>query len=152
MFYLFGQDYELLCMDGRRAAVSQAATCNWGTVAAHVVSTAAIHDLEVRENYKLLIRLINYDFGVNGQFKNLFNLYDSSQWNTHDLLFTDETVDLVDVSEVDSPEGGARDTYYTWVGMYRFILSVAMGHNLAEGKSPCLFACFSFHLCSAKFT
>ena len=57
------QDYELLCMDGTRRSVDMAASCNWGTVASHIVMTSAMRDQVTRDEYKTLLGLMSDDFG-----------------------------------------------------------------------------------------
>jgi len=106
-------DYELLCPDGGRRPISDSNICNWGTIPSHIVMTSAIHDYPLREDYKDLIMLIAHDFAEGGAFTHKFNLTDSVRFGMNDLLFTDETKAFVDVETVD---GGSRNTYHTWVG------------------------------------
>lgn len=106
-------DFELLCADGRRAPHDAYSTCNWGQIASHIVMTSAIRDQDYREQFKDLMKLLSYDFGVGGANTDLFELFSSSKYGKADLMFTDETKELMDVSDVGD---GSRDTYYTWVG------------------------------------
>ncbi len=77
--------------------------------------TSAIHDIGLREEYKELLSLLSSDFGANGDHSDIFRIFSSIGYGKMNLMFTDETKMLIDVSKVD---GGSRDTYYTWVGKY----------------------------------
>ena len=61
-----------------------------------------------RKDYKELLELLSYDFGAAGQSKDIFQLFSSARYSNNDLMFSDETKQLVDV--------GDRDNYFTWVG------------------------------------
>ena len=50
-------------MDGTRRSVDMAASCNWGTVASHIVMTSAMRDQVTRNEYKTLLGLMSDDFG-----------------------------------------------------------------------------------------
>ena len=117
MFCLL-QDFELLCPDGRRAPYDAASTCNWGTIASHIVMTSAIRDKALRDQFKMLMKLIDWDFGIGGQNTDLFHLYLSVPYGKPDLMFSDVTMSLKDVDEVGD---GSRNTYYTWVGKYLWL-------------------------------
>jgi len=106
-------DYELLCLDGTRRAYDQAAGCNWGKINSHIVMTSAIRDAVVRTEYINLIRLLSYDFGAAGAHTDLFRMFESMSYGRANLMFTDETKELVNVAEVGD---GSRNTYYGWVG------------------------------------
>ena len=77
---------------------------------------SAIRDESLRNEYKQLMELLSYDFGANGVHQDIFRLFNSDKYKRKNLMFTDETKELIDVKKVD---GGNRDTYYTWVGKYR---------------------------------
>lgn len=77
--------------------------------------TSAIRDMNVRDEYKALLKLLSYDFGSGGASEDLFKMFDSVPYGQLNLMFTDETKVLKDVSEVGD---GSRDTYYGWVGQY----------------------------------
>jgi len=64
--------------------------------------------MSFRTDYKQLLELLSYDFGVGGQSTDIFELFSSSKYNDNDLMFSDETKQLVDVGE--------RNNYFTWVG------------------------------------
>ena len=102
------QEFELLCLDGSRAAWDQSGLCNWGEVASHIAMTSAIRDAELRADYKMLLDLLSRDFGEEGVHKDIFELFTSVNFGRANLMFTDATKELKDV--------GARDSYYTWVG------------------------------------
>ena len=62
----------------------------------------------------MLLELLSSDFGEVGEFTEILKLFQSqSQFGDRNLMFTDETKMLLDVSKVDS---GNRDTYFQWVG------------------------------------
>jgi len=110
---LTADDFELICVDGTRAASDQAANCNWGRVASHIVMTSAVRDQDLRRDYSMLLMLLSMDFGKNGPSYNLFQIFESSLYERENVMFTDETKQLKLVSTV---AGGTRDTYYTWAG------------------------------------
>jgi len=107
------QDFELLCLDGTRAPIDSAATCNWGSIPAHVVMTSLVRDPALRSQYKTLLLMLSTDFGENGASTDLFQMFESLKYGRQNLMFSDETVMFKDVSQV---AGGTRDTYYTWAG------------------------------------
>jgi len=106
-------DFELVCVDGTRTSVDQAAQCNWGRVAAHIVMTSAVRDQDLRKDYSSLLTLLSLDFGKNGPSYDLFQIFESSLYERENVMFTDETKALKVVSAI---AGGTRDTYYTWAG------------------------------------
>ena len=63
MLFLF-KDFELLCLDGTRRPVDSHASCNWGTIASHVVMASAMRDAVTRNEYKQLMTLFSHDFGL----------------------------------------------------------------------------------------
>ncbi len=68
----------------------------------------------------MLLELLSSDFGAVGEFPDIFNLFNSqTRYGDRNLMFTDETKMLLDVSKVDS---GSRDTYFTWVGKWTQLL------------------------------
>lgn len=106
-------EFELLCLDGRRVSPGEYETCNWGKIASHVVMTSAVLDAGIRSDYKLLLQLMSYDFGAAGANNDLFKLFESIKYGKQNLMFTDETRQLKDVATV---AGGTRTNYYTWAG------------------------------------
>ena len=101
----------LLCTDGRKVDVDSWETCNWGKIASHVVMTSNSRSQETRANYKDFLTLLSLDFGEEGIHKNLFELFKSSKYGKQNLIFTDETKALKDISQV---AGGTRSSYYSW--------------------------------------
>ena len=72
---------------------------------------------EIRNLYKELLHQIDLDFGYNGEFNHIFELYNSDGYGVRrNVLFSDMTKELVDVSTVTDSKGNPRDTYYSWVG------------------------------------
>lgn len=106
-------DFELLCLDGTRAPVDSSATCNWGSIASHVIMTSLVRDTNLRSKYKTLLMMLSADFGENGASTDLFRMFESLKYGRQNLMFSDETVMFKDISQV---AGGSRDTYYTWAG------------------------------------
>ena len=102
-----------MCVNGTRAPVSSAATCNWGEISSHVVMTSLVRSPELRAAYKTLLLMLSADFGVNGASNDLFNIFNSISYGRQNLMFTDETVMLKDTTKV---AGGTRDSYYAWAG------------------------------------
>ena len=94
------QEFELICTDGRRAAVDQYSTCNWGEIASHIIMTSNIHNVELRIEFKRLLKLLSYDFGAAGAHKDIFELFYSWSYGKPNLMFTDATKELKDVEEV----------------------------------------------------
>lgn len=103
----------MICTDGRRTAASEYETCNWGKISSHVVMSSAVRDAGIRGDYKLLLKLLSWDFGAAGANTDLFQLFESSKYGKQNLMFTDETQQLKDVASV---AGGTRTNYYTWAG------------------------------------
>ncbi|KAK2174910.1 hypothetical protein NP493_768g01007 [Ridgeia piscesae] len=102
------EDYKLLCTDGTTASVTSSDTCNWGIISSNIIVTSEVRVMSFRTDYKQLLELLSYDFGVGGQSTDIFELFSSSKYNDNDLMFSDETKQLVDVGE--------RNNYFTWVG------------------------------------
>lgn len=100
-----------MCTDGRKVDVDSWETCNWGKIASHVVMTSNSRSQETRANYKDFLTLLSLDFGEEGIHKELFELFKSSKYGKQNLMFTDETKALKDISQV---AGGTRSSYYSW--------------------------------------
>lgn len=73
--------------------------------------TSAVRDPSTLADYKSLLHLLSLEFGDSGTSKDLFDLFESISFGKQNLLFTDETKELKEVSQV-----AGRDTYYTWAG------------------------------------
>ena len=93
---------------GKRAALGDFANCNWGVVPSHIVMTSAMRDEDTRKAYKAFLEDISNSFGKNGIHNQMFEVFESIQYGGHNLMFTDDTKELVDVGE--------KDSYYTWAG------------------------------------
>ena len=102
--------YQLLCTDGSTASVDSADSCNWGTISSHIIVTSEVRVVTVQADYKELLELLSYDFGAGGASTDIFELFSSANYGEYDVLFSDETKQLVDVGE--------RDNYFSWVGEY----------------------------------
>uniref|UniRef100_H3BW36 Serotransferrin n=1 Tax=Tetraodon nigroviridis TaxID=99883 RepID=H3BW36_TETNG len=88
-------DFELLCADGRRAALSEWESCNLGaippnTIMTHPVLTARVYEFLMRSQETL---------ASNPNLE--FRLFESQQYGESDLLFKDATQCLVHTSHVD---------------------------------------------------
>ena len=97
-------------------SIDQYESCHLGIVSSHIVMASAGTGEEIRELYKELLIQIDLDFGHNGEFNNIFKLYDSDGYGRRNVLFSDMTKELVDVATVTDANGNPRDTYYSWVG------------------------------------
>uniref|UniRef100_A0A3B4CKA0 Serotransferrin n=1 Tax=Pygocentrus nattereri TaxID=42514 RepID=A0A3B4CKA0_PYGNA len=88
-------DFELLCEDGGRAAVTEWRTCNLGAIPPNTVMTRPV----------LIARI--YDFLMKSQentatrLDSEFHLFESQQYGESDLLFKDATQCLVHTSHMD---------------------------------------------------
>ncbi|KAG9354562.1 hypothetical protein JZ751_001275 [Albula glossodonta] len=87
-------DFELLCLDGRRAPLSQWESCHLGAIPPNVVMTRPVLTARV------------YDFLMKSQetlaaHPEEFNLFESHQYGESDLLFKDATQCLVHTSHLD---------------------------------------------------
>ncbi|XP_061458719.1 melanotransferrin-like isoform X4 [Rhineura floridana] len=84
--------FELLCLDGSRAAVTEWRACNLGHVPPNVVVTRPVTVTKV------------YDFLVKSQEQSLasaFPLFESQKYRESDLLFKDATQYLIPTSHLD---------------------------------------------------
>ncbi|PKU47609.1 melanotransferrin isoform x2 [Limosa lapponica baueri] len=97
-------DFQLLCLNGARAEVTQFAECHLARVPAQAVM---VHpDTSIFALYGLLDKAQVY-FG-NSSNENGFKMFDSSTFQGKDLIFKDSAVQIVPVEE--------RRTYAEWLG------------------------------------
>ncbi|XP_062853971.1 saxiphilin-like isoform X2 [Trichomycterus rosablanca] len=88
----FAQDFELLCVDGRRAPLTEWKTCNLGAIPPNIVMTRPVLTAHI------------YDFLIKSQEmrpNSDFSLFESQQYGESDLLFKDATQCLVHTSQMD---------------------------------------------------
>lgn len=102
--HLRTQDYELLCPNGARAEVHQFEACNLARIPSHAIMVRP--DTNIFTVYGLLDKAQDL-FGDDGN-NNGFRMFDSSNYHGQDLLFKDDTVQVVPV--------GQKTTYQDWLG------------------------------------
>ena len=106
----------MLCRDGTRAPLDNAAQCHLGVVASHIVMASAATGASVRQQYKELLTQIDADFGINGKHSEILQIYSSQGLGRKNVMFSDMTKTLEDVALIKDAKGNPRDTYYSWVG------------------------------------
>ncbi|XP_055863479.1 melanotransferrin-like [Biomphalaria glabrata] len=109
--------YQLLCPDGKTAAVTDYATCNWGQVTSNVILTSAVREPDIVKGYKDFLLTVQQLFGRGGRLSSSFQIFNSESsypvdvfkrvFTRKNLMFSDTTQTLIDIG---------TDTYYTWVG------------------------------------
>ncbi|XP_069831746.1 serotransferrin-B-like isoform X2 [Dendropsophus ebraccatus] len=127
---LKSSDYELLCLDGSRAPVSDYKTCNLAEVPAHAVITRP-------EKRNSVVRVLSKQqslFGRNGIQAQEFQLFGSKEGK--DLLFKDSTQCLLEIDQRVTMEDFLGKTYYSAVSSL----------NKCSTTSELLPAC-TFHSC-----
>ncbi|XP_078521872.1 serotransferrin-A-like isoform X2 [Lissotriton helveticus] len=124
-------DFELLCRDGTRAAVSNYRRCNLAEVPAHAV-------VSLPEKRDLIARILNAQqtlYGRSGTKQGEFKMFVSE--NGKDLLFKDSTQCLIEVPSRTSTKDFLGKEYY----------DALVGLNKCFPTSELLSAC-TFHSCS----
>ncbi|KAJ1089282.1 hypothetical protein NDU88_002433 [Pleurodeles waltl] len=128
---LKSSDFELLCRDGTRAAVSNYKRCNLAEVPAHAV-------VSLPEKRDLIARILNAQqalYGRSGTKQSEFKMFVSE--NGKDLLFKDSTQCLIEVPSGTSTKDFLGREYY----------EALVGLNKCFPTSELLSAC-TFHSCS----
>ncbi|XP_055863595.1 melanotransferrin-like isoform X1 [Biomphalaria glabrata] len=110
--------YQLLCPDGKTAAVTDYATCNWGQVTSNVILTSAVREPYIVKGYKNFLFAAQQLFGRGGRLSSSFQIFNSESsypvdvfkrvFTRKNLMFSDTTQSLIDITET--------ETYYSWVG------------------------------------
>ncbi|XP_056419510.1 serotransferrin-B-like [Hyla sarda] len=127
---LKSSDFELLCLDGSRALVSDYKTCNLAEVPAHAVITRP----EKRNSVVKMLSKHQSLFGRNGIQAQKFQLFGSKEGK--DLLFKDSTQCLLEIDQKMMMEDFLGKTYYSAVSSL----------NKCSTTSDLLSACM-FHSC-----
>ncbi|XP_040283635.1 serotransferrin-B-like [Bufo bufo] len=127
---LKSSDFELLCLDGSRASVSDYKTCNLAEVPAHAVVTRSEKMISVQ---KMLSKQQSL-FGRDGIQRQKFQLFGSTEGK--DLLFKDSTQCLLEIDQKITTEDFLGKAYYSAVSTL----------NKCSTTSELLSACI-FHSC-----
>ncbi|XP_072027550.1 melanotransferrin-like [Amphiura filiformis] len=90
---LASNDFELLCPDGSRKPVSEAASCNLALVPPHAVMTAKTKTANAISTYQNLLTNAQEIFGADTNTEG-FLMFDSYAWSDSDLIFKDSTIRL----------------------------------------------------------
>ncbi|XP_019626573.1 PREDICTED: uncharacterized protein LOC109471661 isoform X3 [Branchiostoma belcheri] len=104
---LHADDFELLCTDGSRRPVDQWRECSLARVPSHTVMTSNDRSQEWVNRVVRLLKGVQEQF-ASDENENDFQLFDSSSFGGHDLLFRDDTQHLVEV--------GSKDSWEKWLG------------------------------------
>ncbi|CAL8099185.1 unnamed protein product [Calicophoron daubneyi] len=126
---LHEDDYELLCLDGRRANADQWPTCHLARIPSNVVVTASYKSENERTN---MWRMLQYGQEYYSADKNaIFEMF-GSDFGTKDLIFTDDTESLVLIP-------WENQTYQKWLGP-RFLEMVENLEYVSEKYEAGLYA------------
>ncbi|KAI8511347.1 antigen p97 [Branchiostoma belcheri] len=128
---LRADDFELLCTDGSRRPVDQWRECSLARVPSHAVMTSNDRSQEWVNRVVRLLKGVQEQFGSD-ENENDFQLFDSSSFGGHDLLFRDDTQHLVEV--------GSKDSWEKWLGQeyLRCIRSHHSDTHSSSGQQPAL--------------
>ncbi|XP_071513824.1 transferrin 2 isoform X2 [Panulirus ornatus] len=93
-------DFELLCLDGSRAPLSEHEQCNWGMVPSNAIVTTSAKSLEQRSLLQEFLKLLVTLYGTKPDGLNEFHLFESAPkyGTSHDLLLSDDTETLVEMA------------------------------------------------------
>lgn len=83
-------DFEILCRDGTRRAITEDATCHLAPSPSHAVVTSVSKPDDDISSYVALLESAVEFFGADDN-GNGFTMFDSSKWSGADLLFKDTT-------------------------------------------------------------
>ncbi|XP_035676681.1 uncharacterized protein LOC118415881 [Branchiostoma floridae] len=122
---LRSSEFELLCPDGSRRPVDQWRECSLARVPSHAVMTSEERNQEWIDRAVQLLKNTQDMFGSDDNDRG-FNLFDSSSFGGHDLLFRDDTHHLVEV--------GSKDSWEEWLGQE--YLRCLRSHHTAEEVQP----------------
>ncbi|KAK3866185.1 hypothetical protein Pcinc_028259 [Petrolisthes cinctipes] len=91
------EDFELLCLDGSFAPVSEFERCNWGSVPSNAIVTTSAKTPEQRRNLQEFLKELVALYGTKSEDPNEFFLFESAPkyGSLNDLLFSDDTESLV---------------------------------------------------------
>lgn len=101
-------DYMLICPYGTTAKPSDYLNCNWGEAEANVVAAYGGNNEKFTKITDLFTKMSQKDFGVDPAKNDTYNIFDSSNYNSSNLLFSDEATSLEAV--------GSRDSYHKYAG------------------------------------
>ncbi|OCT78563.1 melanotransferrin [Xenopus laevis] len=97
---VISSDYQLLCRDGSRAEVSEWRQCNIARVPAHAVMT------RINTDGALIYKMLHDGQQRYNSHGSGFRMFDSSAYNSNNLLFRDVTTELRAI---------ANQTYQAWL-------------------------------------
>uniref|UniRef100_A0A8C4RBB5 Transferrin-like domain-containing protein n=1 Tax=Eptatretus burgeri TaxID=7764 RepID=A0A8C4RBB5_EPTBU len=90
---LKSSDFELLCIDGTRAPITDYLKCNLALSPAHAVFSR----LEMKERVHDFLLKSQKKYGHGGSQENIFSMFSSADYVEKDLLFKDSTQCLVSI-------------------------------------------------------
>ncbi|XP_066477689.1 melanotransferrin-like [Tiliqua scincoides] len=131
------KDFQLLCRDGSKAAVTEWRRCHLARVPAHAVIARADMD------GSLVFQLLNQGQQMFNNGGSGFQMFDSAAYRGQNLLFKDSTTELVPILE---------QTYQAWLGDE--YLHAMLGLDCDPQRLPtvlrwCVLSAEEIHKCSA---
>uniref|UniRef100_A0A2P2I4V7 Melanotransferrin-like n=1 Tax=Hirondellea gigas TaxID=1518452 RepID=A0A2P2I4V7_9CRUS len=94
------RDFELLCVDGRRATLREHANCNWGLVQSDAIVTTSAKTVASKTLLQSFLKTALELFGERStRYPKQFYMFESSPkyGSNYDALMTDDTIGLVEV-------------------------------------------------------